>query len=143
MPKLLVFILLMIIFINAFAQNKDIEELTRLNQDWLNSYIKKDTATLNKIFADDFILISPKGARMTRSDIINNLNRQETVSINIDSINVRLVTADVGLITAYTTFVLKTDNKEMTGKNCYQDVYIKRNGSWFAVAAHVTLLNAK
>lgn len=80
-----------------------IEELTRLNQGWLNSFIKKDAATLNKIFADDFILISPTGARMARSGIINNLNKLETLSINIDSINVRLVKDNVGLITAYTT----------------------------------------
>ena len=143
MSKLLLFILLTIVFQNAFSQNKDIEELTRLNQDWLNSYSKKDSATLNKIFADDFILISPKGTKMTRSDIINSLNKQETVSVNIDSINVQLVTDDVGLITAYTTFVLRINGKEMTGQNCYQDVYIKRKGNWFALAAHVTLLDMK
>jgi len=143
MTKLLLSILLTAIFQNTFSQNRDIEELTRLNQDWLNSYHKKDTATLNKIFADDFVLISPKGAKMTRKDIIDNLNKQETVSINIDSISVQLLIDNVGLITAYTTFVLKIDDKEMTGQNCYQDVYIKRKGKWFAVAAHVTLLNMK
>ena len=143
MTKLLLSILLTTILQNAFSQNKDIEELTRLNQDWLNSYHKKDTATLNKIFADDFVLISPKGAKMTKRNIIDNLDKQETVSINIDSIGVQLLTDNVGLITAYTTFVLKIDGKEMTGQNCYQDVYIKRKDKWFAVAAHVTLLNMK
>ena len=143
MTKLLLSILLTAIFQNAFSQNRDIEELTRLNQDWLNSYHKKDTATLNKIFADDFVLISPKGSKVTKRDIIDNLNKQETISINIDSIAVQLLTDNVGLITAYTTFVLKIDGKEMTGQNCYQDVYIKRKDKWFAVAAHVTLLNMK
>jgi hypothetical protein len=28
----------------------------------------------------------------------------------------------------------------MTGKNCYQDVYMKRNGQWLVVFAHVTSL---
>jgi hypothetical protein len=32
------------------------------------------------------------------------------------------------------------DGKDITGKNCYQDVYIKRKGRWVAIAAHVTLL---
>ena len=131
------------IFQNAFSQNKDIEELTKLNQDWLNSYPKKDTSTLAKIFADDFVLISPKGVKMTKHDIIRNLDKQETASITIDSIDVRLLTNEVGLLTAYTTFVLKIDGKDMTGQNCYQDVYIKRKDKWFAVAAHVTLLNMK
>jgi hypothetical protein len=142
--KAVTFYLLMVILNKAFSQNKAIEELTKLNQDWLNSYPKKDTAALNKILSEDFILISPKETKMTRSDVINNLNKQEAVSVNIDSINVQLVADNAGLITAYTTFVLKTgDGKEMTGRNCYQDVYIKRNGRWLAVAAHVTLPDIK
>jgi hypothetical protein len=78
---------------------------------------------------------------MTKHDIISNLDKQETVSIRIDSVEVKLLTADVGLITAYTTFVLKIEDKDVTGKNCYQDVYVKRKGKWLAVAAHVTLIS--
>ena len=128
---------------SAFPQFKDMEELKRLNRDWLNSYPTKDTATLNKILANDFILVSPNGTKMTRDDVINNFNKQEPVSVNIDSIDVRLITPDVGLITAYTTFIIKTAGKEHTGKNCYQDVYMKRKNRWYAVAAHVTLLDMK
>src|SRR4051812_40770730 len=126
MKKLFTLFLLTTIFQSVFAQAKDIEELTRLNQDWLNSYHTKDTATLGRILADDFVLISAKGTKMTRSDILNNLYKQETLSVNIDSVQVQLLTDNVGLITAYTTFILKSDGTEMTGKNCYQDVYIKR-----------------
>lgn len=143
MKKFLVSILLAAIFQNAFSQNKNIEELTKLNRDWINSYVAKDTATLSKIFADDFVLISPTGSKMTKHDIISRLHQQETVSTNIDSVNVRLLSSDVGLITAYTTFVLKIDGKDMKGQTCYQDVYVKRKGKWVAVAAHVTLLSMK
>jgi uncharacterized protein (TIGR02246 family) len=140
MTKLLFSVLLTVIIHNVFGQQKDIDELKTINRNWLNSYPKKDTATLAKIFADDFVLVSPKGAKMTKRDILSNLNKLETVSIDIDDIDVRLLTSDVGLVTAYTTFVLRADGKEVTGKNCYQDVYVKRKGKWQAVAAHVTLL---
>ncbi|HJV20177.1 MAG TPA: nuclear transport factor 2 family protein [Sediminibacterium sp.] len=143
MTKVLLSILLLAIFQSAFSQDHEIEELKKLNQDWLNSYAKKDTATLSKVFADDFVLVSPKGAKMTKRDIISNLDKQETVSVTIDSIDVRLLTDEVGLITCYTTFVLKMDGKDVIGQNCYQDVYVKRKGKWFAVAAHVTLLAMK
>lgn len=134
-------VLMMAICHGVFSQNKDIETITNLNRDWLNSYPTKDKGTLNRIFADDFVLISPKGTKMTKRDIIDNLDKQETLSINIDSVEVELLTDNVGVVTAYTTFVLKADNKEMTGKNCYQDVYVKRKGTWYAVKAHVTLLS--
>ena len=143
MKKTFASILLITIFQVGLSQKKDIEALTKLNQDWLNSYPKKDTATLAKIFADDFILISPKGVKMTKRDIIANLDKQETVSVCIDSLDIRLLTKKTGIITVYTTFVLKIDGKEITGKNCYQDVYVKRKGKWLGDAAPVTLLSVK
>jgi hypothetical protein len=143
MQRSFLFILLATATQNSYSQNKDLEGLIKLNKDWINSYPQKDTATLNKIFAEDFVLISPKGIKMTKSDVINNIKTQEIISVNIDSSDVRLLTDDVGLITAYVTFVFKTGNKEMTGKNCYQDVYIKRKNRWLALAAHVTLPDVK
>ena len=127
----------------VFSQSKDIKILKKLNSDWINSYPTKDTATLNKIFANDFVLISHNGTKMTKNDIINNLSKQETVSVKIDSVEVKLLTDNVGVVTAYATFVLKSDGKEMTGKNCYQDIYMKRENKWVAVNAHVTLLSFK
>jgi uncharacterized protein (TIGR02246 family) len=143
MTKLFLPLLLMIICQNAFSQSNDIKELTRLNQNWADLSMKKDTAAFAKIFADDFVLINPNGAKRTKWDVIKNTLSQNIKSITIDSIDVRLLTNEIGLITCYTTFVLISNDKEVTGKNCYQDVYIKRNGRWFAIAAHVTLLNIK
>jgi len=141
--KIKIFLFFLIISQCAFSQNKDIQELTKLNADWLNSYPTKDTAILNKILADDFILIAPNGTKMTKTDVINNFTKQEPISVDVDSIDVRLLTPDIGLISAYTTFMIQTGSKELTGKNSYQDVYMKRKGRWYAVAAHVTLLNMK
>src|SRR5215831_5920582 len=141
--KILLSVLSMLLFQNAFSQNKDVDELKKLNQDWIHSLIKKDTTTLSNILADDFILISPNGNRMTKKDNLENLKTLEVSSDNIDSADVRLLSNDVGVVTAYTTFVLKVNGKDVSGRNCYQDIYVKRNGRWFAVAAHVTLLSMK
>ena len=125
----------------GFSQETDIAEIKKLNKEWLQSYPKKDSATLKRIFADDFVLVSPKGVKMTKNDIVNNLANQETRSINIENEEVKMLSADVGLITVYSNFILIVDGKEVNGRNCYQDVYVKRNGRWYAVAAHVTLLS--
>jgi uncharacterized protein (TIGR02246 family) len=143
MKRILIAILFALILQNAFSQKNDIEKLTKLNQDWIKLSIKKDTAAFAKIFADDFVLISPNGAKRTKWEVVKNILNQDIRSQSIDSIDVRLLTNDVGLITCYTTFVLISEDKDVTGKNCYQDVYIKRKGRWFALAAHVTLLNIK
>lgn len=141
--EIIVILLLTFICQTVFSQSKDIEIISNLNKNWLDSYVTKDSATLNRIFAPDFVLISPTGSKMTKKSVIDNLQKQETVSVNLDSVDVKLLTADVGVVTAYITFVLKTDDKEMKGQNCYQDVYVKRKRKWIAVMAHVTLLNLK
>ncbi|HJT73762.1 MAG TPA: nuclear transport factor 2 family protein [Chitinophaga sp.] len=137
----LLFILLVIPRL-GFSQEKDKQEILALNEQWLKSYAPRDTATLSRIFADDFILVSPKGTKMSKQDVLLNAMspNQETVSIHIDSADVRLF-GDTGLITATTTFILRIDGKEVKGKNCYSDLYVKRNNKWVAVAAHVTLLS--
>jgi uncharacterized protein (TIGR02246 family) len=128
---------------SSLSQGRDIETIKNLNRDWINSYPAKDSATLNRIFAEDFVLINHKGTRMTKKDIIGNLHKQETISAKIDSVHVKLVVENVGVVTAYTTFVLKINGEQVTGQNCYQDVYVKRKGRWVAVTAHVTLLGLK
>ena|SRR5215469_10813130 len=139
--KILLSVLSMLLFQNAFSQNKDVDELKKLNQDWIHSLLKKDTTTLSNILADDFILISPNGNRMTKKDNLDNLKMLEVISDNLDSVDVRLLSNDVGVVTAYTTFVLNVNNKHVSGRNCYQDVFVRRKGRWLAVAAHVTLLS--
>ncbi|MES1222528.1 MAG: hypothetical protein ABUT20_43940 [Bacteroidota bacterium] len=63
--------------------------------------------------------------------------------VNIDRVEVKLITQDVGKVTAYTAFTITSENKEVAGKNCYQDVYLKRKGRWQAISTHVTLLGIK
>jgi uncharacterized protein (TIGR02246 family) len=133
--------LLILINIAAFAQSKDVEAIKKLNEDWINSYPTKDRATLDKIFADDFVLISPRGIPMSRRAVLESIPKQETTWIRIDSAAVKMVTPDVGVITAYITFAMKEGDQETKARNCYQDVYVKRGGKWQAVSAHVTLLS--
>ena len=125
------------------GQNQDIETIKQLNQDWLNALPKRDSSTLSKILADDFIMIGANGSSQTKKDNLMNLMLPsvETKSVGIDSVKVRLLTPDVGIVTAWTSFLLSINGREMTGKNCHQDVYMKRKNKWVAVSAHVTLLD--
>ncbi|HWB24849.1 MAG TPA: nuclear transport factor 2 family protein [Chitinophagaceae bacterium] len=129
----------------SFCQAGDKAILKTLNGRFLNAIINRDTAALSSVLADDFMLINPGGAKRTKQDNLNNilLLDQQVLSINIDSMDIRLVNDNTGIVTAWTTFVIKTGGKKTTGKNCYQDVYVKRNKVWKAVAAHVTMLSGQ
>src|ERR1700685_3390700 len=132
--------ILLILFASySSGQNQDVEILKKLNRDFLNAIVNRDTATLGNILADDFMLINPGGAKRNKTDNLSSAlaPNQQVVSIHIDSVEVRLLTDEIGLVTAWTYNVIKADNKENAFNICYQDVYMKRKGRWVAVAAHV------
>jgi len=141
MSKLLLCLLFITNLHTALAQNKDVELLKQLNNDWIGSYPKKDVATLKNILADDFVLINGKGMKMTKESILRNLPNQPIISSHVDSASVRMLNAETGIVTGYASFVFKDDSgKENSGRTCYQDIYVKRKDKWQAVSAHVTNL---
>ncbi|MCF2505674.1 nuclear transport factor 2 family protein [Dyadobacter sp. CY107] len=146
MKKLLTLILSMPLFYiaPALAQVDDSAVIKQMNTQWLQSYPKRDTAALSRILANDFIMISPTGKKLSKADILQNVLTpdQQIINVSIDSTDLQIVN-NVGLLTAYTSFVLKDKEKILKGKNCYSDVYIKRKGTWVAINAHVTLLELK
>lgn len=84
------------------GQNPDIETLKKLNKDFLNSIVNRDTATLSKILADDFMLINPAGMKRNKADNLSGvLNSNQKISVDIDSVEVRLLSGEVGLVTAW------------------------------------------
>jgi uncharacterized protein (TIGR02246 family) len=135
-------IVLILFAATSFSQTGDISAIKKLNNTFLDAIVKKDTSALSSVLASDFILINPGGHKQNKAGNLANvlLPNQVVTSIHIDSEEVRLIGTDVGLITAWTTFVINVNGKKTTGKNCYQDVYVKRKNGWKAVAAHVTLL---
>jgi hypothetical protein len=96
---------------------------------------------MQQILADDFVMISPKGGKLTRMDVILNIGSADMkTTASIDSTSIRIF-GQTALVVAYTHFTIESKNQILRGNNCYSDVYIKRKGKWKAVAAHVTLLN--
>ncbi len=78
--------------------------------------------------------------RNKADNLASALASNQKISVNIDSVEVRLLSGDIGLVTAWTNNKMEADNKETKFRICYQDVYMKRRNKWVAVAAHVSLL---
>ena len=129
--------------IKSLCQPNDIETIKKLNRQWLDAIAQKDSASLAQILSDDFVLIAPNGAKHTKKDnLVNIMSPGIAFSmIHVDSVEVRVLTKEVGILTCWSSFVVKSDGKEVPGKNSYQDVYIKTKGKWLAVSGHVALRN--
>jgi ketosteroid isomerase-like protein len=143
MKKHLMILACLLCSLNTFAQSKDAETLKKLNADWIASYVTKDTATMSRIFADDLVLNS-SGKIFHKKDILRNLLSPsvQCLSSKVDTVSIRLF-GTIGIINAEITVIVKADGQTSTVRTDYMDVYEKRHGRWYAVAAHVTSLDSK
>jgi len=127
------------------AQSSDDETIKMLNKNFLDAIVNRDSAALGKVLANDFLMVNAAGIKRTKADNLNNAVQPgvKILSDHIDSVQVRMITNDVGILSAWTTFEIEAGGKKTIGKNCYQDIYAKRNGVWLAVSAHVTMLGTR
>ena len=124
----------------SVAQPSDSAIVSQLNQKWIASYATHDTAAIQQILADDFIIVVPNGKKMDRLSVIRNVGSTDVSTIaTIDSSSVR-VFGNAALVVSYTHFSITANGQTSHGKNCYSDLYVKRNGKWKAVSGHVTML---
>jgi len=113
----------------------DIEILEQLNRDYVASVQHSDVRRFEEILAADFYCSNPDGSLVDRAAFLEQTARPVTVSgLEPRDVKIRLI-GDMAIIHARTTY--KTaDGAEKSG--CYTDVWVRQNGRWLAVSAHVT-----
>jgi uncharacterized protein (TIGR02246 family) len=126
----------------CFGQTEDAAILKKLNADWIASYVTRDTATMSRVFADDLVLTNPSGKTFHKQDILKGVmsQGQQILTSKVDTVSARLFGTSIGIINAEITVSAKVNDETSTVRTNYMDVYEKRRGRWYAVAAHVTLL---
>jgi ketosteroid isomerase-like protein len=114
------------------------QELLKLEREWLDAYLKRDVAAMERIEADDFIITHADGRVFTKADEIANLKKSTgqsdpSMSFTTEETRVRIF-GDTAILTG--VFVAK--QKDSTERSRYTDVYVKRNGRWQVAASHMT-----
>ncbi|MDQ6772194.1 MAG: nuclear transport factor 2 family protein [Candidatus Dormibacteraeota bacterium] len=113
----------------------DLGQLLALNRDYVDSVQRGDVARFEQILADDFICSNPDGSLVDKPAFLLQTAQPVTLAgLVAEDVRVRVL-GDVAIIharTAYTT----AGGERRSGR--YTDVWARRNGSWKAIAAHVT-----
>lgn len=113
----------------------DLELLTKLNDDYIQSVQRSDVKRFSEILADDFLCSMADGSLLDRRAFLEQTAKPVTITnLAAHDVIVRLM-GDVAIIHASTTYTT-ADGKDSGGR--YTDVWAKRNGKWVAVSAHVT-----
>ena len=56
---------------NTHAQTSDRQQIEQLYQEMYQAMVEKDTVTLNRVHADDFVLVHMTGMRQSKQEYIN------------------------------------------------------------------------
>lgn len=113
----------------------DLDELTALNRDYINSVQTMDVKRFSEILAGDFVCSNPDGSLVGRAAFLAQTARPIAISdLEARDVDVRLM-GDFAIIHARTTYKLP-DGRPGAGR--YTDIWARRDGCWLAVAAHVT-----
>jgi ketosteroid isomerase-like protein len=113
----------------------DLEVLTALNRDYIQSVQDGDVQRFEEILADDFLCSNPDGSLVDKNQFLAQTARPVTITgLEAQDVRVRLL-GDVAIIHARTSYTT-ADGGQRYGR--YTDVWARRNGKWLAVSAHVT-----
>ena len=119
------------------ASRSDLDTLTDLNRDYINSVQHSDVRRFEEILADDFLCSHPDGSLVDRARFLEQTARPVSISnLRAEDVDIRLM-GDFAIIHARTTY---TGPDGRPGAGRYTDVWARRNGRWLAVSAHVTRL---
>jgi ketosteroid isomerase-like protein len=132
--------LIMTISISATAQSKTSErdakvtqELRSLVRAWDEAYVKGDTATLDRLLADEFAFVGgQKKTEYLASFKSRNLAIDSAVSTEIEV----QVYGDMAVLTGVDTITAKNKDQTLVTKWLYMDVWIKRSGRWQCVKTY-------
>ncbi len=117
--------------------DEDVETLTKLNGLYIQAAKRADAALFEKILADDFLCSQSDGTLVDRPGFLRRTKASPPMpALDYDDVRIRVL-GDVAIIHARTAYVLAGGHR---GMGRYTDVWVRRNGQWLAVSAHVTRL---
>ena len=112
----------------------DLETLTKLNLDYVNSVQNSDTRRFDEILSDDFLNTNPDGSLVDKAGFLKQIAPKARISnLACHDVSVRVM-GDFAIIHARTSYTLP-DGKAGNGR--YTDIWAKRGGRWLCVAAQV------
>lgn len=117
----------------------DEQQIRKIEQGWLHAIVRRDPAFLQMIQAADFAMTGPDGKTLSKEEDIKNTTSGDIIfdDIAIEDLKVRFY-GDTAVATGRGTVKAHEKNRDVSGKYSWTDVFVKMNGEWKAVAAHVT-----
>lgn len=115
-------------------------EIRRLEKELIEAILRRDSAYLNRILADDLTTITPFGDLLGKQVMANIDANDDLVnqSIVTDEIEVRVYGDDAAVVTGRATVVSRFKDRDLSGQYRYTRVYVRQQENWQIVAYQAT-----
>jgi uncharacterized protein (TIGR02246 family) len=120
------------------AQHASVEQIIRkLDEVRIQAQIHADAASLDRLYADDFIGVGPSGTVRTKQQVIADFTSGTLrfQSITTDEVQVR-VYGNTAVETGLSTMKGEDKGKTIPQDTRFTRVWVKQQGRWLLVANH-------
>jgi ketosteroid isomerase-like protein len=115
--------------------NNDIQELTALNRDYVDSIQNSDVKRFDEILAEDFYCSNPDKSLVDRAAFLKQTANPVAIkNLKAEDVKIRIL-GDFAIIHARTSYTTP-DGQDAHGR--YTDCWARQGGKWLAVSAHVS-----
>ncbi len=113
------------------------QELVKLEQEWTNADLKMDWSTMDRILADDYVLIDRDGQVHTKNECRAYYRSGEgkVLALATDDMKVR-VYGDAAVVTMRTMIKETYKGEEISDVVRATNTWIKKAGRWQCVSTH-------
>ena len=118
-----------------------VDAIRKQDSERIQAQIGADRATLDRIYADDFIGIGPSGTVRTKPEVLSDFTSGDLKfqSITTDNVQVR-VYGNTAVETGRSTMIGQDKGRVVPRDNRFTRVWVKQHGRWRLVANHYSLL---
>jgi hypothetical protein len=115
--------------------------LRGLNHQFIKNFINMDTTAHNEIIHKDFVCINGDGTISNRKEYMEGWSegykKAGYTSFYIKDEHIRLF-GEMAMVRSRTVYTKLLNGKVLNGNSIYIDTYIKEDGRWWCVQAHIT-----
>lgn len=115
------------------------DEIKNLEKERAAAVVKADTATLERVTADDYVLINANGQMMDKQQTMEAIKTGQIkiASNDLSDLKVR-VYGNTAVVTGKSTVKGTLSGTDINGPVLFTRVYVRKNGHWQAVAFQQT-----
>jgi ketosteroid isomerase-like protein len=123
----------------GFAAGAD-AELKKIEEQWLDAYMKSDASFLKNLETDDYTIVEPDGTVSTKADDVKSVTDKKFVlkTATMSDYKCRMLGDNYAVVTAALKMSGSDDGDEFSGDFRALDVFEKKDGKWMAVASQLT-----